>query len=404
MLAFAVALLTVPGLTGCGTTARSDVIAVAGDTRYDPVTVQAPQITTPTLDVTLGFSQIETGTTAAFARTSTRQGTPRGQQPGAVGQQQGATGAGGLAPRAAGRLVSVPVKAGDHVRAGQVVAVFDDSLLRLGVDVATAAQRKATADVDVLNQRLDDLATAQDQLATARAQLNAGLAKLIAGRQALTSALAQLERLAALPPAMRPPGSPPNPAALLAQLRKQLALLDTGFAQAAAGQAKLASARAQLADAKQQLRDLRELAHILAQASYIRVQVAKYNLDAAVVRSDVNGVIQSAVPAGTVAMVGAPIVVIRKDGPTNVDVYLSPEYALRVAVGDRAEVRLDSLLGRAIEGRVTRVWPEETFPPTSYPTDIVHLSRVVRATVTVDERELPLGVPADVVITPKTGR
>jgi hypothetical protein len=91
------------------------------------------------------------------------------------------------------------------------------------------------------------------------------------------------------------------------------------------------------------------------------------------------------------------VIVIRPNAGTLVDAYVDPADIARVKLGMSADVSMDSVRGE-LEGEVRRVWPDEEFPPSNYPTKIVHLSRVVRVTVAVNDDALPLGVPADVVI------
>lgn len=97
-------------------------------------------------------------------------------------------------------------------------------------------------------------------------------------------------------------------------------------------------------------------------------------------------------------MVGAPVVVMRPAGDTLVDTYLTRDQLAGVHVGTSADVSLDSVHG-VLQGSVHAISANEQFPPSNYPTQIVHLSRVVRVTVSVPDT-LPLGVPADVVIRP----
>lgn len=424
-LALVSALVAVAvGGTSC-THAAASGIAVAGDTRVDLVTVAAPRLGYPTVDVTVGIAKSQTPAALAIARKKAAAAA--------------AAAAANRAPVAAGLVSSVKVRAGDRVKKGQVVATLDTRLLDLGVDSAEAAFRRAVATADTLHANaltLRDtrataaaagragLATGQAKLDAALAGLSANVAKLRAGIAASEAALAQAraalagaEKLAESP--HPPPGIQQTIASLkraitaiqpkIAQLRALEATLlaaqrtakTAGAGQLAAGRRKLASALAKISSGITTLENLSDIARIASGAQAAGVDLARQARDQATLRSPVDGVVVSAMPGGQIAMVGAPVVVIRPKGTTLVDTYVAPEDIGRVRVGDRADVTLDSVHG-VLQGAVATVWPDQTFPPTNYPTQIVHLSRVVRVTVSVRDGDLPLGVPADVIIHPSS--
>jgi multidrug resistance efflux pump len=335
------------------------------------------------------------------------------------------------------------------VTAGQVVAVLDDRMLQAGVAYADAARRKAEAGADTLAANASDLRDqrgtlldarstlrqqqslltgAKDKLATQSAQLVAQLPqmeKAIVGlkamRKGLRKALADAQAAAKLP--TPPPGIAATIAALKvknAAVDAQLAKLEAGYAQLAAALPKLAAAKAKLAagegmmtaakskmrtalskmdDGISQLENASVGMRKLAQGQVAGSDLARYTLGETRLRAPVSGVIVSAMPSGQVAMVGAPVVVIRPDAPVLVDAYLVAEQASRVKVGDTATVTFDSL-PRPVEGKVTDVSTSFEFPPNNYPTPIVHLANAVRVTVSVTDRSVPLGVPVDVSIHP----
>jgi len=104
-----------------------------------------------------------------------------------------------LAAQAAGRIVQLPVKAGDRVRAGQVLAVIDDRETSAGVQRAQAAVQQAEAEArnaDAHLKRTRELQAqgfvSQAALDTAQAQADAARAALAQARAAQSqSALAQ---------------------------------------------------------------------------------------------------------------------------------------------------------------------------------------------------------------------
>jgi X-X-X-Leu-X-X-Gly heptad repeat protein len=167
----------------------------------------------------------------------------------------------------------------------------------------------------------------------------------------------------------------------------------------ASGLSQMADALTKMSDGIDQLENTAKVVRIASEGQAVGVDLARNSLAQAALRSPCAGVVKKAVPGGQMVMVGAPVVVIRPKGPTLVDAYLAPDQIGRVKVGDPSDVTFDSV-PKVLKGTVSTVWPTETFPPTNYPTRIVHLSGAVRVTVTVPDERLPLGIPADVVIHP----
>ena len=205
-----------------------------------------------------------------------------------------------------------------------------------------------------------------------------------------------------------PPGPWPPEAltAQLALLKTQLAAVVAGEQQLAAGEQQLATGKAQLAtgssalrDAKVKARNAREILGIIAKGQNILVDVAKYNRSQATIVAPAAGVITQARNSGTVAMVGSPVVRIQQAGRTEVDTYVTPAELTITPIGAKAEVDFDSNSKGTLHGTVTRIASSAAFPPTSFPTEIVHMTRTVRVTITLDEGDwAPPGTPVDVVL------
>jgi multidrug resistance efflux pump len=430
------ASLLLPLLAGCATGASASVggpISVAGFTRVDPVIVAAPALAQPTLDITVGIASLQTPALVAARR------------------RKAATGVSARGPVVAGVLKDVRVRAGDMVRKGQVVAVFDDRMLLLGVDSATAAYRKAVASADTMKSTADDLRDQRAKIRTARrtllaqqallgttagklrgqlaqlrtqtSQLEAAQARLRAARSDLAAKLALAEKLASSPT------PPPGIAGMVAQLKSALAKVDGRLAaisgalpklraavpqltgalakMAAAGpalaaaKAKIASALSKMADGISQLENASKVIGIAAAAQSTGVSIARYAVSQATIVSPVDGVVLSVRPSGQTVVVGAPIATIRPKGDVLVDAYLAPDQVSRVKVGDRADVTVDSLSG-TLAGRVSAIGTGVEFPPANYPTQIVHLANAVHVTIAVPYASAPIGVPADVVIHPSS--
>jgi multidrug efflux pump subunit AcrA (membrane-fusion protein) len=440
----AVLVLLVAGVwwSQSGKAAPAGHLIVAGDVRPEIRTITAPAISYPTPDYTVGIPK------------------PAGSTGSSTGSQQkssssSARSASAGMPVVAGMLTSVPVREGDHVKAGDVVATFDKTLLNLGVSQAKHAEIKAHKDVAVLDKNIDKLITASNKLITARGKLataasklktaKAGLLKarsallkartqVLSQRRKLLQAKAQRPQMEAALAALKaqaatfPPGKvpaaiqkqiaqisgllaaiDPGLAAISAGLQKisaNLAKVNAGLAAVKKGQAQLARARvqiangaSQLATAKTQLRDAKDVLKIVAKGQSIGVLLAETKRDFATVLSPVDGVVTFARRSGTVAMVGAPIVRIHVDGPQRVDTYLTADQVAQVGLGSKAEITYDSAPGTIAHGVISELGSSYVFPPTSFPTQVVHMTRALKATITLDEGSTaPPGTPVDVTI------
>jgi HlyD family secretion protein len=379
-------------------TKTSDVL-VAGDVRVVEQIVTAPAIAQPSPDVAVGISATPTAGAAS-------------RSPGAGGQSMSAA---SRTPVVSGFLSEVLVSQGDRVTKGQVVARLDTTMLDLGVAQAAAAARKTRADVAVLDSNLDTLDTAcaklisgRAKLRTARASLETKLPLLLRQRASLEASITAIERIIAQPGGP-PPGNPPLPMILakmkagLAGLNKGIAGIKSGLAQMSQALAKMKTGLAQIDSARTKLRDLRGvlLAHIETRDAALRA--AQTRREQATIVAPVDGLVLFARSPGTVAMVGAPLVRIRPDGPTQVQTYLTGEQLAAVRSGTPVSITYDSATGPALSGVISAIGDESHYPPTSFPTGIVHMTRAVRVTITLDEgKGAPPGTPVDIVV--RTGQ
>lgn len=285
------------------------------------------------------------------------------------------------------------------------------------------------------------LAAAEVQLAKAKATLLKAKAGLLAAQKKLLDAKAHRSELEAelanlkAQAATYPPGG--VPAALqtqIAQLEGLLASIDPGLAKIAAnlkqvkaglakiavgeaqlataqaalvtGAAKLATGEAQLnkaADAldtaKTQAYKARDYLKIIAGGANVGVVMAEAKRDQATIVSPVSGTVTQAPTAGAVACKGAPLVRIRPDDAALVDTYLTGEQLSAVHVGSIADVSFDSDGGHVMHGTVITIGSDAEYPPTSFPTNVVHMTRTVKATLRLDSGDQPPpGTPVDIAI------
>jgi multidrug resistance efflux pump len=394
--ALAVAALVAAVVTGAlvwSSTSKADAssdLVLAGDVRAQEWVVRAPRITTPTIDFAVGIS---------------RSSSPGGRPPASARPlPQSRT------PMVSGYLADVRVTEGMRVTRGQVAATLDTTLLDLGVRQAETAKAKAGADLAVLDQNVETLGAARAKLVKARAglvkakrSLETSLTAFIKVRSNLEASITAIETVLSHGPP--PPSNPPLPV-LLASLRNALAGVQKGIAGMKAGLAKIdkglaqmKKALSQLDTARARLHDLREILLVNEQAQDVGVRLAEARRAQAVMTAPCSGIITFARRAGTVAMVGAPIVRIRPDGPTEVFTYVTPDVLSGLSTGASALVDFDSNDGPALPARVSRIDDVAAFPPTSFATGVVHMTRTVRVTLTLDGgATAPPGTPVDVTI------
>jgi multidrug resistance efflux pump len=400
-----VASLALATLSGCATGAAPRDIA--GKVVDDTVVLQVPALPMPSVDLDAGFTPGAATVGSAGARRS------------AVATAVAFTGLGSVV-----RVSSVSAKTGENVGAGQEIARLDSAALDANVAIAKANRATARAQVGVLGDALDAVALNRSTLASKRAQINNAAAQLTTTRAKLAAQLAELKALLAKIEAARgsggrppgrvppgggspggtsPPGTLPDPAKLRAgivQLTAALAKIDAGLAKVSAGRTQLASASAKLADARTQLKDLRVLARIAADAAEVGVRLAEYQRELAVLRSPVDGVVVSVVAVGEVLSPGATVAVIRRREASRVTTWIAPEGLGSLRVGSSAEVRADWLSADTLRGRVSSVGTRAEYPPTSFATSEIHLTRAIPVEVTLtgtaDQPALPPGAPVDV--------
>jgi len=403
----------------------------AGRVADDTVSVQIPSSAMPSVNLDTGFTPKAPSGTTPPQRSS-------------VATAVALTRIGSFA-----RVESVAVQPGDDVRAGDEIARLDARAHDANIAVAKAALTSAKAQVSVLDDAIDTVASNRSTLATQRAQIDDAAAQLTNTRAQLAAQLADLKALLARiealgagggrppmppggvptdtippgtsPPGTLPPGGIPDPAQVragIAKLTAALAKIDSGLAKVASGRAKLSSAGAKLSDARAQLTDLRRLARAGVDGAKVGVQIAGYQRSLAILRSPVDGTVVSVVAVGDVLAPGATAAEIRRSGPPRVTTWIAPEQLADIEVGTQVEVSADWFPtggdgggpstrrsdGRGstspIPGRVTTIGTRAEYPPTSFATSEIHLTRAIRVEMTLspsaEHPALPPGTPVDV--------
>lgn len=391
-------------LSGC---ADGSALVVSGTVKDTLTTVAAPNLGVPAVNLDAGFPTV-TGVTSPVT----------GRTPNLASTVATTFGLGSLV-----RIGQVLVVEGSYVHAGQTVAIADTSTQRAQLAAAKADAAVAAAQVGLLADAIDttydkqaDVEDARTKVRDAMAKVRTGIAtvkkgiaqgrkKLAQARQALAGVDAQIAAL--------PPGTPVPPplqtahdnlvagikagTAGLKKADKILHTLRAGLKKAKSGLRKIEDGLANIADARGNLRDLKHLATLQATAMKVPVSLVRTQLSLAELTAPVDGVVVSVAGPGDMLAAGAAVVTIRETGPSVVSAWLSPAQLPRVCSGDPATVTGDWMPGVGIRATVTRIGTDADYPPTSVPTDEVHLTRAVQVELTTTE-QLPAGVPVEISI------
>ena len=172
------AALTCVALSGCAENGAPREFA--GEVVDDTVAVQVPALSMPSVDLDAGFAPSTAGDRSAGARRS------------AIATAVALTGLGSVA-----RVASVSVTPGAAVHAGQEIARLDSAALDSNVAIAKASAASARAQVGVLDDALDTVASNRSTLATKRAQINDAATLLTTTRAELAAQLADAKALLA---------------------------------------------------------------------------------------------------------------------------------------------------------------------------------------------------------------
>ena len=115
--------------------------------------------------------------------------------------------------------------------------------------------------------------------------------------------------------------------------------------------------------------------------------------------SPVSGYVTQAATTGQVMIVGAPVVRIKPDERALVDTYVTPEQFAKIHHGTTADITWDSNGGKVLHATIDEASLNVAYPPTSFPTDVVHMTRTVKLSFRLDSDDAPpAGTPVDITI------
>ncbi len=236
--------------------------------------------------------------------------------------------------RVVGQIISLPVKEGDRVKKGQVLAKIDVKDLDAQQNQSTAAITQAIAGE---NQVLA-------QLNQAQAQLRNSIAEKQSVQVELTDAqLTQKRRMMLQKEGAIGQDSLDAANTQVAVLKSQLQQATSGIAQAQAGIARSQAAQAQ---ARAQVK----------QAEASKSQVAA-NLNYGIVTAPFNGVVtRKHTEVGAMAGTGQPIVTMENTSRQRFSVDVPESSLSQVKRGDLVAIRIDSI-DQVINGTVDRLNP-----------------------------------------------
>lgn len=226
------------------------------------------------------------------------------------------------------------------------------------------------------------------KLRQARGQLQNGLKQLTEAEAQLSAAVARLHS-----------GIP--------RLENAIRKIDDGLAKARTQRTKLRKAKIKIVDVRSELRRTRKLAVVAAQAVAVGIDVAENQKLLATITAPVAGLVVDAASNGQVVAAGATVAKIREGTSNSVTTWLSPVQVAQICLGSQASFHADWMsTNERLDAEVTLIGDRADYPPTSFATDEVHLTRAVPVRLTLtgpsghSHPSLPPGAPVDIEILP----
>lgn len=246
-----------------------------------------------------------------------------------------------VAARTAGRLQEIPVREGEFVKAGQVVAVMDTEVLE-------AQRRQAEAQ---LQQGHTGVATARSQLAQRESEKAAAQATVSQREVELNAARQQLSRSMTL--ADKGFVSAQAVDDVKARVDSAQAVVRAARAQVAAAEAAIASAQSQVAGAQSSA--------VAAQANIERIQA---DIDDSTLKAPRDGRVQYLVARpGEVVAAGGRVLNLLDLSDVYMTFFLPTAAAGRIALGSEVRLVLDAAPQYVIPASVSFIASEAQFTP-----------------------------------------
>ena len=295
-----------------------------------------------------------------------------------------------VAAKTTGRIRQITVREGDHLEAGQVIAVLDDEQIRARERQAEAAVRQAEAHVRlsqhqiaVLNEQLRQNELGVDQAKVdARGRVSEAEARLAAAEAQLAQAEATYKQakwdsdastrlfergLIAEQEARRAQNNEGALAAVVVAARRQVEAARGTLTAAQASLVNPAIRSSQVAAVQGQILQAEaDIAASKADVERARAQLeeARANRqDLQVIAPFAGTVATRTAEPGEVVMAGTPIITLVNLSEVYLRAFVPEGEIGKVRVGQPARVYLDSAPRKPIEASVSRVDPEASFTP-----------------------------------------
>lgn len=240
-----------------------------------------------------------------------------------------------LGIKVSGYVKSVMVRDGDRVKSGDVLVRLDDVDYRLALESAEAKRGTAGA----------TLARIDQQVVAQQAQIDSAQAGLASAKAEQVRADSAYERAQSL--AQQNYGTRATLDTALADRDRAVAGIGSAQAALAAAQSGLSVIRAQRTEAEQQAKELDTA-----------VVKAKSDLDSTVIRAPSDGVIGNRVAqAGQYVSPGSRLMALVPLGSIYVAANFKETQLGSIQPGQPAEIEVDALGGRTIEGRIESLSP-----------------------------------------------
>jgi HlyD family secretion protein len=292
-----------------------------------------------------------------------------------------------LAPEVGGRILTLTVKEGDRVQAGQTVLTLDTRDAQLAIDRIKAEQGAAEAQLRLVQAgaRVEDIRQAQSQVETARAEVSAA-------RSELQSAEQDLERFETL--LKNNSGS-----------RKQR---DDAETRRNVARDRVTSAESRVRTADEVLAKLRagarreEVDAARARVTTVTAQIAplEKSIADATLLSPVAGLVtEKLVEVGEIIAPRAPAVVLVDLDHAWADVFVPEPAVPQIKIGQPATVFTDAG-GSGIAGTISYISPKAEFTPRNVQTAEERSKLVYRVRIAVDNKAgvLKQGMPIEAEI------
>jgi HlyD family secretion protein len=292
-----------------------------------------------------------------------------------------------LAPEVGGRILTLTVKEGDRVQAGQTVLTLDTRDVHLAIDRVKAEQAAAEAQLRLVQAgaRVEDIRQAQAQVETARADVSAAKSELQAAEQ-------DLERFDTL--LKNNSGS-----------RKQR---DDAATRRDVAKERVSSSESRVRTAEEALAKLRagarreEVDAARARVGTVTAQLAplEKTIADATLQSPVAGLVtEKLVEVGEIIAPRAPALVVVDLDHAWADVFVPEPTVPQIKIGQPATVFTDAG-GSGIAGTISYISPKAEFTPRNVQTAEERSKLVYRVRISVDNKDgvLKQGMPVEAEI------